>query len=45
MSDLEAAVMKLLSGKGADIESKDRDGRTPLSWAAQSGYEAAVRLL
>ena len=37
--------MKLLLEKGADVESKSRDGRTPLSWAAESGHEAAVKLL
>ncbi|KAF1817634.1 hypothetical protein P152DRAFT_510823 [Eremomyces bilateralis CBS 781.70] len=40
---------KLLEGKhgGLDIEadSKDSYGRTPLSWAAANGHEAAVRLL
>jgi ankyrin repeat protein len=40
------AVVKLLLEKGAAVESKDRDGRTPLSWAAaQNGHEAVVKLL
>ena len=38
--------MKLLAGKGADVESKDKlRGQTPLSWAAKDGHEAAVKLL
>jgi ankyrin repeat protein len=38
--------VKLLLEKGADVESKDRyDGRTPLSWAANNGHEAVVKLL
>lgn len=36
----------LASGKDdAEIDSKDKDGRTPLSWAAEKGHEAVVRLL
>jgi len=38
-------VVQLLLEKGADIESKDTDGQTPLSWAAQDGCEAVVQLL
>jgi ankyrin repeat protein len=34
------AVVKLLLEKGAELESKDKDGRTPLSWAAENGHEA-----
>jgi ankyrin repeat protein len=38
--------MKLLLEKGADMEFKDAEyGRMPLSWAAESGHEAAVKLL
>ena len=33
------------SGEAFDINSKDRRGRTPLSWAAQSGKEVIVQLL
>ncbi|KOC12912.1 ankyrin repeat-containing protein [Aspergillus flavus AF70] len=40
----EAIVTLLLENK-ADIESKDRLGQTPLSWAAENGHEAVVRLL
>ena len=40
-------AMKLLLEKGADVESKDDDGQTPLSRAAMYGhsYEAVVKLL
>jgi hypothetical protein len=31
--------------RGADVKSKSRNGQTPLSWAARSGYEAVVKLL
>jgi Ankyrin repeats (3 copies) len=34
-----------LVGKGAGLESKHNDGRTPLSWAAEKGHEAASKLL
>ena len=40
-----AAVVRLLIEKGAELESKDREGRTPLSWAAVNGHEDVVRLL
>jgi ankyrin repeat protein len=29
----------------ANINTKDSDGRTPLSWAAEKGHEAVVKLL
>ena len=36
----------LLEKKGVDPDSKDTAyGRTPLSWAAQHGHEAVVKLL
>ena len=39
-------IMKLLLEKGADLNSKDNPyNRTPLSWAAERGHEAVVRLL
>jgi ankyrin repeat protein len=28
-----------------DVNAKDKNGRTPLSWAAQNGHEAVVKLL
>ena len=37
--------MRLLLDSGADVETKDYDGQTPLWYAAESGYEAVVRLL
>ncbi|GKT45906.1 vegetative incompatibility protein HET-E-1 [Colletotrichum spaethianum] len=39
-----ATVQRLLK-KGADLNLKDDDGRTPLSWAAEGGDESAVQLL
>jgi ankyrin repeat protein len=39
-------VVKLLLEKdGVDLDSKDEDGRTPLSWAAKNGHEAVMKLL
>jgi ankyrin repeat protein len=38
-------VVRLLLEKGAEPDSKDNGGRTPLSWAAKRGHEAVVRLL
>ena len=37
--------MKLLIEKGAELDSKDNDGRTPLSHAVSRGHEAVVKLL
>jgi ankyrin repeat domain-containing protein 50 len=39
------AVVELLLDMGADVHSKDKDGRTPLLWAAENGHEAIVKLL
>ena len=39
------AVVKLLLEKGAELEAKDSDGRTPLRRAAENGHEAVVKLL
>ncbi|RDW66050.1 hypothetical protein BP6252_09685 [Coleophoma cylindrospora] len=39
------AVVKLLLEKGAEVDSKDNSGQTPMSWAAIKGYEAVVKLL
>jgi hypothetical protein len=41
----KTAQIEELLGKGADIESQDHDGRTPLMLAAQYGHTTAVRLL
>jgi hypothetical protein len=34
-----------LANESVDLSSKDNDGRTPLSWAAEGVYEAVVKLL
>jgi Ankyrin repeats (3 copies) len=39
------AVVKQLLDKDAELETKDSDGRTPLSYAAESRHEAVVTLL
>jgi hypothetical protein len=39
------AVVRLLRENKADVDAKDGWGRTPLSWAAENGHEAAVKLL
>ncbi|KAK6523104.1 hypothetical protein TWF694_006002 [Orbilia ellipsospora] len=38
-------MIKILSKDGYPLDSKDTDGRTPLSWAAENGDEAVVKLL
>jgi ankyrin repeat protein len=38
-------VVKLLLEEGAELETKDNYGQTPLSLAAGNGYEAVVKLL
>ena len=38
-------VKLLLAKDGVDLDSKDKDGRTPLSLAARIGHEAVVKLL
>ena len=40
----EVVVQRLLNN-GAELNSKDSVGRTPLSWAAGRGHEAVVKLL
>jgi ankyrin repeat protein len=37
--------MRLLLERGANAESKDYEGRTPLSWAALRGHEGVVKPL
>jgi ankyrin repeat protein len=39
------AVVKLLLEKGAELDSEDRRGQTPLSLVAEKGHEAVVKLL
>ena len=39
------AVTLLLLEQGVDADSKDSQGRTPLSYAAERGHEDAVKLL
>lgn len=36
---------KMLLEMGSNIESKDKDGQTPLSWAARKGKSEALRVL
>jgi hypothetical protein len=36
---------RILLEKGAELNSKDRRGQTPLSWAAENRHEAVVKLL
>jgi hypothetical protein len=38
-------LVRLLLSKGAEPDSKDKNGGTPLFWAARGGHEAAVQLL
>jgi ankyrin repeat protein len=38
-------VTFLLAIDGVDPNSKDKYGRTPLSWTAERGHEAVVKLL
>jgi ankyrin repeat protein len=38
-------VVKLLLEKGAELETKDQSGRTPLSRAAGSGQEAGAAVV
>ncbi|OKP06952.1 Ankyrin repeat domain-containing protein 50 [Penicillium subrubescens] len=41
----DEAAVRLLLEKGAELESKDDDGWTPLACAAMNGHEAVVSLL
>jgi ankyrin repeat protein len=41
----EAVVQQLLVTGKVDIDSKDKDGRTPLLWAVKEGHEAVVQRL
>jgi|SRR5271170_1637161 len=40
-----AAVVKLLREKGAELEPKNEESRTPPSLAAEMGHEAVMKLL
>jgi ankyrin repeat protein len=42
---LTTLAVKLLLEKGADVESKNSIGQTPLLSAAWNGHEAVVKLL
>lgn len=44
-SGLNKAVVQLLLDKGADLDSRDRHGRTSLLWAAARGRDLVVALL
>jgi ankyrin repeat protein len=35
----------MLLGAGAEVDSKNKIGRTPLSWAAENGHKPIVALL
>lgn len=41
----EVLVAFMLASGKAELESKGRDGRTPLSWAAGNGRDATVKML
>ena len=41
----QEAVVQLLLEKGAEMDSEDWGGQTPLSWAAKNGHKAVVQLL
>ncbi|KXX73089.1 Ankyrin repeat domain-containing protein 50 [Madurella mycetomatis] len=41
----ESMVRLTLGLSNVDIDPKDKGGRTPLSWAAERGHEAVIRLL
>ncbi|KAJ6788394.1 hypothetical protein PWT90_07789 [Aphanocladium album] len=41
----QEAIVKLLLNKRADINAKDQNSRTPLSWAAGQGHKGVTELL
>ncbi|CZR64683.1 uncharacterized protein PAC_14581 [Phialocephala subalpina] len=43
--DRHLAVVGLLLAEGAQVSSKDKDGRTPLLWAAVGGHRDVIELL
>lgn len=40
-----AAINLLLASDKVDLDIKDNDGWTPLSWAAEKGHETVVKPL
>ncbi|KAI9678400.1 MAG: hypothetical protein M1822_008046 [Bathelium mastoideum] len=42
---LETVVKLLLSTANIEVNSMNKDGRTPLSWAAERGHEGIIQLL
>ena len=45
MKAAHEAVVKLLLEKAVDVDSKDNNGRTPLSYATWNVHEAVVKML
>jgi len=43
--EVREAVVNFLIESGAELESKDDEGRMALSWAANFGHKAVVKLL
>ena len=41
----ERVVRLLIARSDVNINAKDNEGRTPLSWAAENGHNGVVRLL
>ncbi|KAH7146950.1 ankyrin repeat-containing domain protein [Dactylonectria estremocensis] len=41
----EAVVKILLNTGKVDVDARDKNGRSPLSWAAEKGREAVVKML
>lgn len=42
---LNPFIARLLDTGKAKVDSKDNDGRTPVSWAAEKGHAAVIKLL
>ncbi|RYO96491.1 hypothetical protein DL765_011580 [Monosporascus sp. GIB2] len=42
---LTKLLLFLLDAGNVDVDAKDKNGRTPLSWAAENGYEAVLKML
>ncbi|TXC01070.1 hypothetical protein FocTR4_00009367 [Fusarium oxysporum f. sp. cubense] len=41
----DVVIKMLLTSDGVYVNPKDKDGRTPLSWAAGNGHESIVKML